>query len=700
MTMHRTPRSILLLSTVVSLAAAQALAQRDELGRGQTETEQFHRLYPSRAKTFIKASSDPDDLPTAPSRGNDDGFTGLNGCEAYRTQLFGQPTSVLADIEGRSGFIGCIFRNYWSGYLGDPIYAPQELNRAIARADGTSVVDRELSSFFRNEGSGQLAPFTGPFTGNRAGAYLTHTPIPFDDTFQLLVFENAFDNSGRFHKVCGTLDPPESRVRIPDLIEWEEVARKRLWMPSASQPSRIERWPHAVPPAWQSSSLSIPAAGAASVSLAGPRTILGLECTVGNAINWNDLWAVFTFDGAATPDVEVPLRMLGNMSRRPFSAPMSGLLFGNDGSRTVTSFFPMPFLQSADLRIENRGTAPAQVTVQVSSERGRPQAPWGYFTAMWQRGLTQTGVPFQGPSLPGRRGMLRHIALESWMEMGSRIPNQTQEHLEGDLCVRINGNRGDDHTFAASETSIGKWGWYLTPSDVPFVRDSSFHTGIFIAPVGGVMQTNRIQGSTFVFDPIQFVDGIEIVLEHGPQNQANAEYGLFTVFYLERGGPAREEVMELDVGDAVAEAAANVSFTEFGNYSLTSEFFRDPFFGTAPVQDTVREVDVSYAFDVQVPNPSLYPTGYAIGVRLDRQRATGVTTRAQAEVYVDGQFAGLVHAWTSNPTFRWKEGGELEVELPRALTAGKTQFRVELRPRANTDPFRLARAWVYGYTRN
>lgn len=697
--MHRNLRIALLLSIAAS-AAVDVAAQRDELGRGQTETEQFFRLYPSRAKTFIKASSDPDDLPTAPSRGNDDGFTGLNGTEAFRSLVFGQDVAVLADVAGRSGFIGCIFRNYWSGFSGDPVY-PQELNRAILRVDGTALVDRELSSFFRNEGSGQLPPFTGPFTGNRAGAHLTHTPIPFDDTLDLIVFENAFDNAGRFHKVAGTYDPPEGSVRIPDLIEWEEVARRRLWAPSAAQPTRAEWWPHAVPPAWQLTALNIPTGGAASVALTGPQTILGLECEVGNPAMWQDLWAVFTFDGAATPDVEVPLRMLGNMSRRPFSAPMSGLLFGNDGARTVTSFFPMPFLQNADLRIEHRGTgAAAQVNVRVSTERGRPRSPWGYFTATWQRGLTQTGVPFLGPSYPGRRGMLRHIALESWMELSNRIPNQTEEHLEGDLCVRINGNRGDDHTFAASETSIGKWGWYLTLSDVPFVEDSSFHTGITLAPVGGVMQSNRVQGSTFVFDPIHFVDGIEIVLEHGPQNQANAEYGLFCVFYLERGGPARTQIMELDVGDVAAETAANVAFSEVQNYSLTSEFFRDPFFGTPPVTDTVREIQTSYAFDVTVPNPSLYPTGYAIGVRLDRQRNPGVTTRAQAEVYVDGQYAGLVHAWTSNPTFRWKEGGELEVELPRALTDGKTQFRVELRPRANTDPFNLARAWVYGYTRN
>jgi len=688
-----------LLFVAIPLLAVAATAQRDEYGRGQTETETFSRLYPSRAKTFIKASSDPDDLLSAPSLGNDDGFSGLNGCEAFRSLVFGQPVAVLADIEGRSGFLGCIFRNYWSGFSGVPIQ-PAEFNRAMLRVDGSVLVDRELSTWFRNEGAGQLPPFTGPFTGNRAGGHLTHTPIPFTDTVDVIVFENPNDNAGRFHKVAGTYHPPEGAVAIPDLIEWEETARRRLWMEGPGQPARPAAWPHAVAPAWTNQQLVVPAGGGAAVTLRGPATVLGLKCTVGNAANWFDLWAVFTFDGAATPDVEVPLRMLGGMPKRPFSRAYAGLLHGNNGAREVTSFFPMPFLQNATLRVENRGTAgTATVDVATSVEKGRPRFTWGYFSAFWQEGTTQTGIPFQGPSLPGVRGMLRHIVLESAMEDSGRIPNQTTEHLEGDLCVRINGNRGDDHNFAASETSIGKWGWYLTPSDLPFAQDGSFNTGIQLTSIAGVGTTNRVMGSTFVFDPIHFVDGIEIVLEHGPQNLANADYGLMTVFYLQRGGPARETVLELDVGNAAAEAAVGATFTEIQNYSLTSEFFRDPFYGTPPVTDTVREVQSNYTFNVSVPNPALYPMGYALGVRLDRQRSPGVTTRAQAEVYVDGQYAGLVHAWTSNPTFRWKEGGELEVELPRALTAGKTQFTVEIRPRANTDPFNLARTWVYGYTR-
>jgi hypothetical protein len=49
--------------------------------------------------------------------------------------------------------------------------------------------------------------------------------------------------------------------------------------------------------------------------------------------------------------------------------------------------------------------------------------------------------------------------------------------------------------------------------------------------------------------------------------------------------------------------------------------------------------------------------------------------------------------------FVWAEGGECEVELPRALTDGKSSVTVELRPRAGSDPLQVARVWVYEYTK-
>jgi len=288
--------------------------------------------------------------------------------------------------------------------------------------------------------------------------------------------------------------------------------------------------------------------------------------------------------------------------------------------------------------------------------------------------------------------------LEDCADNTGRIPNMLLSHLEGDLCLRINGNRGEDHSFDASETSIGRWGWYLSPADQPFVSDSSFQTGIQVRALpGGFVEGRRLMGSVFAFDPVHFVDGIDMVLEHGVQNQSNAEYGLTAFLYVDPGA-ARSVIREIDIGDANSESANNVQFTQWSLYTRTSGFLRDQFFGSAPVTDTVRHVRDFLRFRVVRPSDTGRTRPIGIGLRLDRMGGTTAGI-CQATVLVDGQPAGLVHSFTHASLFPWKEGNECEVELPRSLTDGKSSFTVELRPRLGTDPLKVARIWVYEYSK-
>src|SRR5690606_28501364 len=182
----------------------------------QAPSETFSLLHPARSKTFIKASSDPDERPTAPMLGNDDGFSGINQVEAYRERVGLDEIAVLADVQGRAGYMGVFFRNFWTGLVGAPV-ASQEMNRTQILLDGAVRHDLLLPDYFRNvhDPRGQVAPFRGPFTANRAGGHLTHTPLTWQDSFKVQVFDNAFENAGRFHKVAGSLASPEKLLRVP-----------------------------------------------------------------------------------------------------------------------------------------------------------------------------------------------------------------------------------------------------------------------------------------------------------------------------------------------------------------------------------------------------------------------------------------------------------------------------------------------------
>ncbi len=677
---------VLALVCLAPFCAAQKLALHGV-------TDSFDTLYPSRTKTFIKASADPDDRPGSAYQGNNDGFSGLNGCEAYRSLVSGVDHAVLAHIAGRPGFMGCFFRNYWSDLAGVPQITLEE-NAAQILVDKVLLHDQALPDYYRSvsHASGQKAPFDGVFTGGRAGGHLTHSTIPWQDEFIVRVTENSFNNAARFHKVCGTLYDPDEPIVPPSNSIWGEAAKL----------SMVGKWPHKTARVPTVQVLNLPASGSATVNLQGPATILELTCKIDKPSLFNEIEAVFTWDSQAQPSVVVPLRLLGGMVQKPFSFAHRGVLHGNNGNDELTCYFPMHFEHNARLEFRNSSAQPVQLTLTQAVGLGQHTNAWGYFTAFYNAGVTQFGKTFQGPIIESGHGMLRMIALESYVDLPIFVAgNVDLQHLEGDLMVRINGNRGDDHTFAASETSIGKWGWYGSPVDVPFSSQGSWNSSMLVHGWGTLdLALDRMMGSTFIFDPIHFADGIEIRLEHGVQNTKNAHYGMFTVFYVDPGS-SRQTVMSLDVGDVAAEAKAGVAFQEKKNYSLTSGFFRDDFFGTpALTTSTVREIASHYRFTVSLGDGGNWPSfvNFGLGCRLDRDKV-GTGGICQAEVFVDGKYAGLLHSFTSNMFTRWKEGGELEVELPAILTRGKRSFTVELRPRATTEPFNLAGIEVYGYTK-
>ena len=683
--------------TVVSLAALFAGALSEQLSaqdhrynqspprsRGRS-SDDFARLFPTRVKTFVKASYDPDDRSVALSRGNDDGFSGLNLTESYRATEQGNPLAVLAHFEGRPGVLGLFFRNFWSDPIGQ-VY-PGEDNRASFWLDDVLVHDMSLKNYFRNPSEGQIWPFTGPFTGNRAGGHVTHTTMRWVDSFKLGVWDDGYHNASRFHRVAATLGGPDGgAVPEAELGDWSRIAKSR------------GEWPHRAARNAQTINMSIAAGSHQSVSIPGPAAILEIGVQTTAHMDYENLWARFYWDGESQPSVDMPLRLLGGMLKPPFSRAVDGLMFYNDGDREMVCYMPMPFESGARLELHNQGTAPISLALRTAVQAGGYVKPWGYFTAIYNHGMTGTEEPFLGPRLTDSRGILRGLMLESRTDDTGNIPEMHMTHLEGDLCVRINGTRGDDHTFAASETSIGRWGWYLTQADQPFVQDSSFQTGLQLRQMAnGHYEAMRLQGSMFVFDPIAFVSGIEIVLEHGIQNSSNADYGLATFLYVQPGA-GRRTLAEIDIGNASSENVYQTQYTQVTRYTRTGSFFRDQFFGTPAITDSIRHIRDYLKFRVLRQWEPHQERPVAIGFRLDRLGGPD-TSVCQAELYVDGDYAGLLHSFTHSGVFPWKEGGECEVELPIALTRGKASFEVEVRPVAGTDSLRVAHVWVYEYLR-
>ncbi|MCA8940971.1 MAG: DUF2961 domain-containing protein, partial [Planctomycetes bacterium] len=387
-------------------------------------TDTFSSLFNPRFKTFARSSSDPNDTATLPSYGNDDGFSGQNDVEAYReTDAFGE-YAVLTHQSGRPGYLSSFFRNFWGG-LGGLVQLPWENTRAQWFFEDQLWFDMPLMDYFRSPGMGQIPPFDGPFTESRAGGHITYAPMMWENDFKLRVMDNWFFNAARFHRVTGVLGTWDDLLELPDRDAWEVVANN-----AGSWPHQTTRVPHQVV-------LNVPGnGGALNIPLSGPATILEFTATVTDPAHWDGLVARFTFDGALFPQVDIPLRMLGGMVRQPFSAPVTTLLMNNNGNDRITCYFPMHFASTAVLEIVNDNPGKgAQVTIDYCLGTGTHPGDWGYFTTSYNEGITQTGVPFPGPSISDAQGMVRFMCLESSINNFGTIPGSVSlMHIEGDLC--------------------------------------------------------------------------------------------------------------------------------------------------------------------------------------------------------------------------------------------------------------------------
>jgi hypothetical protein len=151
------------------------------------------------------------------------------------------------------------------------------------------------------------------------------------------------------------------------------------------------------------------------------------------------------------------------------------------------------------------------------------------------------------------------------------------------------------------------------------------------------------------------------------------------VFSYAEDAPALVETDRLTIGDPASEAAHGLVAADRADLALTSAFRGD-------------------ASDVAVTAPGMTASRTRFRVAVDpanrgvrlRRLADLAASRQTARVVVDGAFAGSWQTSEVNPVLRW---GEPEVELPAALTAGRSMLTVELDAHDSPSPWT-----AFGYT--
>ncbi|KAJ6442269.1 Non-hemolytic phospholipase C [Purpureocillium lavendulum] len=268
---------------------------------------------------------------------------------------------------------------------------------------------------------------------------------------------------------------------------------------------------------------------------------------------------------AATPDIRLSLTFDGKktVSQVPmgafFAASLAkgltrSLLLSVDSlvpNGAWTSYFPMPFSESASLTLMSGDGSPLNATVDavVQPCSGSAPAPgasaWGRFSVQHRRGPTTPGQLW--PLLyTGGRGVaygVTHTFRGSILQ-----PANTLEFLEGDEQAWLNRTTPggfNDTTATLRGTGTEDFyesGWYFQdanapgqPVTVPYAMPlTGLTTSAYaVAPgMGGCVGSCLAAHRLMVADSQAFGDGIAFGIEHGPDgNNVQAEYETCAFYY-------------------------------------------------------------------------------------------------------------------------------------------------------------------------
>ena len=171
------------------------------------------------------------------------------------------------------------------------------------------------------------------------------------------------------------------------------------------------------------------------------------------------------------------------------------------------NYFPMPFHQRATILLTASEPVSGRATVRFSD---RTYADAGYFTAVHNKEYTTTGLDYTLLDLEGRGHVVGTVLRISGFEDYGILEGDDRVYIDGEL--RIHGTGMED---------LFNGGWY-------------FNRGAFALPVHGALRgwERVVAYRLHIADAIPFERSIRYTIEHGGQNEMNADFESVVFAYV------------------------------------------------------------------------------------------------------------------------------------------------------------------------
>ncbi|AKU17093.1 glycoside hydrolase family 172 protein [Luteipulveratus mongoliensis] len=386
-----------------------------------------------------------------------------------------------------------------------------------------------------------------------------------------------------------------------------------------------------------------------------------------------DVYVRATFDGKKT--VESPLGEFFGSGL--VEGKVSSLFFAMDPAPGgwYSSWWPMPYVGHARIELVNKSKLPltsgqSQVTTSRDASVVRrlvgPQPTLGYFNATHQRADTTEGRDWM---FLDTKGTGRFVGV-SHTARGHITSGNIREYLEGDERVYADGSASPALHGTGSEDFYGS-GWYFnrTTFSTPFNGLSGMPTRGH-----GCAQQCDSPYRLMIGDAVPFSSSLKFGIEHGPVDNAAAEYSSTAYWYGFTNQQTSKVTDTLNLGDAASRQTHQYDGAAPGA-PLTATFEGDD--DGVQVAKAVASATDPVSFTMKVDR-----TNQGVTLRRTSDQANAYQSAA---VSINGQPAGTWLQPLGNTHHRWLDD---TFQIDPALTRGRSSVRVTITPTAG------AAAWT------
>jgi len=328
-----------------------------------------------------------------------------------------------------------------------------------------------------------------------------------------------------------------------------------------------------------------------------------------------------------------------------------------NGRVRLSCYFPMPFWEQAEVEWINRSQhrlAPLHARVFVDKNPISPQEGL-YFTTLYCEGETtysRDWLLFEG------QGTGWYVGTVQSMQKAHYCEGDEHFYVDGALSPQINGTGSEDYYLACF--------WPNVDFDTPFgcvVGDITQKGG---GDMVGAYYVPSCYSRFHLEAPIPFYSSINARIQHGGLSHILSNYKSLSICYI-RHKPLLEKTDFLNVGNPASEKAHAYQATQSSSAIKLDAHPEGEYFKITQTGTGRHHSGGHISFRIAVdPNNN--------GVRL-RRRIDQANLGQQAQVFINGQYAGTWYHGYHNPHLRWYDS---DFDIHPDFTRGKTELQIKL----------------------